>query len=214
MKIYLIRHGEMAGDPFITPEQPVTGSLSEVKGIPQAKQLAEAVKKIKIDKAFSSPFGRALQTAEIALKDRNIPINILPYMYEWMPNRSLDKIPSTEFEEIHKKWGNAYPEETWKTDLGEGTFDMYARICPPFLTTLATLGVHARHGGYVLDKPAEDLSIAVFAHGGSLNTLLSFLLDIRPFPVGKFSFTLTGVAEINFTERKGVYYPELVIPTL
>ena len=214
MKIYLIRHGEMAGSPFITAAQPVTGSLSEKKGIPQAKQLAKAIKAIKIDKAFSSPFGRALQTAEIALKDRNISIEILPYMYEWMPNKSLDEIPSTEFEQIHKKWKNAYPEETWKTDLGEGTFDMCARICPPFLKTLATIGVHARHGGYVLDQPAEDLSIAVFAHGGSLNTLLTFLLDIRPFPVGKFAFALTGVAELNFNKRKGVYYPELMLPTL
>jgi broad specificity phosphatase PhoE len=214
MKIYLIRHGQMKGDPFVTPESPVTGSLSEDEGIPQAEALAKALKGRKVDKAFSSPFGRALQTAEVALKGRDIPITILPYMYEWMPDRSLEEIPSTEFEQIHDRWNDAYPEETWKTDLGEGCFDMYARICPAFLKTLDSIGVHSRYGGYVIDESAKDLSIAVFAHGGSLNILLSFLLEIRPFPAGRFSFHLTGVAELNYTERKGVYYPELVIPAM
>ena len=40
--------------------------------------------------------------------------------------------------------GDLYVEETWRTDMGEGRLDMYARIVPPFLAELAGLGIHAR----------------------------------------------------------------------
>lgn len=213
MKIYLIRHAEMAGDPFVEPERRVTGCLSEKEGVPQAERLRESLASIHIDRAYSSPMGRALQTAEIALEGRAVPIDILPYMREWMPDRSLENIPSTEYSQIVKKCSDANPEEIWKTELGDGTFDMCARICPAFLKTLSTVGIHAKYGGFVIDEDSVDLSIAVFAHGGSLNILLGFLLGIPPFPVGRFSFALTGVALLNFQRRKDVWYPELEITT-
>jgi broad specificity phosphatase PhoE len=89
---------------------------------------------------------------------------------------------------------------------------MYARIIPPFLAELATLGARARHGGFILDDDAADKTVAVFAHGGSLNVILAHLLRVPPFPVGSFSFALTGVASLVFTPHGGVAYPVLAIP--
>lgn len=204
----------MAGDPFICPERPVQGCLSEDYGILQAEATAEALKDEKFDIALSSPYGRALQTAEIVLAGRALDIRILPYLYEWMPNRELEKVPSTAFEEMQREAGEAYAEETWKTDMGEGYFDMCTRIIPPFLKELGKLGIHSRMGGFVPDEHAKELSVAVFGHGGSLGVLLNFLLGVRPFPVGSFSFAHTGAAMIQFAERKGIYYPQLIIPAL
>ncbi len=63
-RILLVRHGHSAGDPFTTPARPVHGYLAEPLGVQQAQATADALKKTRIDVAFSSPYGRALQTAE------------------------------------------------------------------------------------------------------------------------------------------------------
>lgn len=213
MKLTLVRHGEMAGDPFICPQRPVDGSLTAL-GIRQARETGEALKTMKFDYAFSSPYGRALQTAEIALAGRGMDITVLPYMHEWMPNRELENIPSTQAEEISRQSRNAYAEESWKTELGEGYFEMCARIIPPFLKELEKLGIHSRMGGFVPDEHAKDLSLIVFAHGGSLGILSGFLLGVRPFPIGSVAFAHTGAAFFDFRECRGIYYPQLVMKAL
>lgn len=210
-RLLLIRHGHSAGDPYATPERPVSGYLSEPLGVRQAQATAEALKGTRIDLAFSSPYGRALQTAEIVLAGRKVPIQVLPELREWMPNRALRESPSPVFERMQRQAADLYAEETWKTQLGEGTYEMYARIVPQFLAELDRLGIHARLGGYVIDERARGLSIAVFAHGGSLNVLLSHLLGLRPFPVGAFAFEETGLAVVELPEQRGVAHPQLVI---
>jgi len=89
---------------------------------------------------------------------------------------------------------------------------MYARVCPPFLKELDALGIHSRMGGFVIDEKARELVIAVFAHGGSLCTLLSFLLGLMPFPIGRFGFRLTGTAVVEYNSCRDIYYPSLVLP--
>jgi broad specificity phosphatase PhoE len=213
MMLLLIRHAKMTGDPEICPASPVSGCLSEAEGIPQARALAEKLHSINIDAAFSSPMGRALQTAELALTGRNVPIKVLPFLREWIPSPELSGSNSSEFETMLERDRYRYAEETWKTELGEGCFDMYARICPPFLKELAMLGVHQRMGGFVLDERAKNLTLAVFSHGGTLNVLLSFILGLPPFPFASFAFELTGIAALRFTERRGIFYPMLTIPS-
>ena len=214
MKLLLIRHAKMAGDPYVCPARPVTGCLSADVGLPQARALAEALRGERIDVAFCSPYGRALQTAEIVLQGRSTPIHIVDGLREWIPNPSLRDAPSTVFEEMMKRDSARFAEDTWKTEQGEGCYDVYARVIPPFLEALAGVGVRARHGGFVVDGGAGDLTIAVFAHGGSLNVMLSQLLGVRPFPIGAFAFAETGVAALEFSPRQGVHYPVLRIPTL
>ena len=212
MKIILIRHAENGGPSFDCPERPVTGYISVKKGVRQARKLRCLLKDARIDMVFSSPYGRALQTAEIAMEGKNAPIKVLPFLKEWVPDINLKKLPASEFEKINRMVADRYAEETWKTELGEGVFDMYARICPPFLKELDTLGIHSRAGGFVIGENAREMVIAVFAHGGSLCTLLSFLLGLMPFPLGRFSFHLTGTAVIEYKPCKDIYYPSLVLP--
>lgn len=214
MKMLLIRHGQMAGEPFVRPERPVSGCLSEDVGIPQAEATARALKDTPIDVAFSSSYGRALQTAEIVLDGRDVPIHVFDFLREWQPNRNLADVPGTAYEEICAADAQRYAEETWKTELGEGCFDMYARIIPPLLKELGGIGVHSRMGGFILGNEAREVTLAIFAHGGSLNVILAHLLGVRPFPTGSFAFALTGVATVVFTERAGIYYPAFAIPAL
>jgi broad specificity phosphatase PhoE len=196
----------MAGDPFICPEKKVSGSLSE-RGIVQAENLRERLRNKKIDSVFSSPYGRALQTAEIAMACHDVDIVVKDFLHEWEPNRELEHVPRTEADAIREQVSHYYAEETWKTELGEGIFAMYERIGPPFLNELAGQGIHSRYGGYIFDECAENRAIAVFAHSACLGVLSSFLLGISPTPVSKFRYDLTGVLEIVFTNCNGIYYP-------
>jgi broad specificity phosphatase PhoE len=211
MTLLLIRHGEMQGDPYACPERPVEGCLSAA-GVAQARAAREALAGTPIDVAFSSPYGRALQTAEIVLEGRDAPLTVLDFLKEWLPNRALDSLPPQEYERIVALQDDLYVEETWCTELGEGCFDMYARICPPFMKVLDEHGIHQRLGGFVCDAGARELTVAVFAHGGSLSVLLTFILGLPPFPLSRFSFELTGVARVAFVERKGIFHPQLVLP--
>jgi len=212
LRILLMRHACGAGDGFARPASPVSGFLSEDRGLRQAAAAARALNQTPIHVAFASSYGRALQTAETVLAGRGIPIRVLDFLREWQPSALASAASPAEYEQMLAREGERYVEETWKTELGEGCFEMYARIIPPFLAELARIGVHSRMGGYALDPAAENLNVAVFAHSGSLNVILSHLLGLRPFPFASFLFSETGLATIVFNERRGIHYPSMVIP--
>jgi broad specificity phosphatase PhoE len=212
MEILLIRHGKASGDTYAEPMPPAEGFLSE-EGMAQARELGVQLRGEKIDLAWTSPYGRAVFTAHLALEGRGVPTERFSFLREWLPAPELAKADSAEWEKMNVASAEFYAEQTWKTDLGEGCLDMLARVGPPFLKELEKVGVHARHGGYVIEPRAENLRIAVFAHGGSLSALMGFLLNIPPFPVSRFSFELTGMARVRMQSQQGVWYPQLVIPT-
>ncbi|MCL2463030.1 MAG: histidine phosphatase family protein, partial [Defluviitaleaceae bacterium] len=192
MRLTLVRHGEMAGDPYVTPESPVNGCLTEDIGVSQAKATAEALKDERFDAAFSSPYGRALQTAEIVLAGRGLRIKTLPFMREWEPFEKYRALPDDEWEALLKRNEAVYLEDGWSSEIGENYFEMCARIAPPFLKELDALGVHSRYGGFVPEEAVKDISIILFAHGGSLGVLTDFLLGRKISPVSGFGFAHTG----------------------
>ena len=213
MRLLLIRHGHMAGDPFVCPPRPVSGCLSE-EGAAQALALNRALQNERVDCALSSPYGRALQTCETVIAPRGIPVVIVPGLEEWTPSPGAQKMTSTEFEAMCARDLERHAEETWKTDAGEGCFDLYARVVPALLNALAAQGWRHRMGAWAPDPGTEDNTIALFAHGGSLNIMLAFLLGVMPFPAGRFVFDLAGVAQVDFSPRRGLWHPALKIKTL
>lgn len=205
------RHAEISGDPYAEPELPAEGHLSGL-GEAQALALGRRVADIPIDVVWASSYGRALRTAHLAMQGRGLEIRRLEFLREWLPDRSIADADATRWESMSRASAGWHAEEIWKTELGEGCLEMVARVGPPFLRELAGLGVHARHGGYVVEERAVGLRLAVFAHGGSLGALLGFLLGLPPFPVSRFSFELTGMARIRLHRQKDVWYPQLVVP--
>lgn len=210
MEILLLRHAETAGAPFAEPSPPAEGFLT-LEGDGQARALGCRIAGEKIDLVWTSTYGRAIRTACLALEGRAIPMRHLAFLREWQPDRAMAGEDATRWETMNKASAAWYAEETWKTALGEGCLEMLARVGPPFLGELAALGVHARHGGFVLEERAIDLRLAVFAHGGSLGSLLGFLLGLPPFPVSRFAFALTGMARLRLHRQQDVWYPQLVI---
>lgn len=213
MEILLIRHGQAKGDPYAEPELPAEGFLSE-QGLAQAQKLGQELGADRIDLAWSSPYGRALLTAKIALADRDVPLTRFSFLREWLPNRELAQAQTTEWERINSAAIELEAAQCWKTDLGEGCLEMLARVGPPFLKELGKIGVRSCNGGFAVEERAMDLRVAVFAHGGSLSTLLGFLLNIPPFPTSRFDFDLTGVARLRLKKQGSLWYPQLALPPL
>lgn len=211
MILHLIRHGEMKGDPHRHFEPPVRNCLSP-RGVRQAAALAQAFRGTRLDRIVSSPLGRALQTAQALARGRGLRIETAPWIVEWRPNPDLMKAESTRFERMMRRFGDLPIEQTWKTGAGESLLQMADRIIPGFQAMLRSEGVRAARGGWLVPPRARRRSLALVAHGGSLNVLFQYLVG-RPLQPGPcVAFEQTGVVTFRLAERAGVAYPELVVP--
>jgi broad specificity phosphatase PhoE len=211
VELYLIRHGEMTGDPHQHYEPPVEGCLSEL-GCRQAAALEQAMAEVQFSGIYASPLGRAVQTAQALTQPRGMAIGLLPWLVEWRPATVMGECDETQYEAIVAKAAEVRPEQAWKTPAGEGTLEMAHRIIPPFLRFLADHGAQAGHGGYLMENAEDAQRIALVAHGGSLGLLLSFILGIPICPYSPIAFAPTGVAVVSFVRRVDVWYPVLQIP--
>ena len=73
MKLYIIRHGQTDWN-LARKLQGCTDIPLNEHGRYVAELTREGLKDVPFDVAFTSPLSRAKETAEIILKDRNIPI--------------------------------------------------------------------------------------------------------------------------------------------
>ncbi len=74
MKLYIARHGETEWNRAGKLQGWKDAPLTE-KGKKQAKALGRRLKEIGFDAVYSSPLGRTLKTAEIALDGKDLPVN-------------------------------------------------------------------------------------------------------------------------------------------
>lgn len=214
MEIHLIRHGNMKGDPHLHMRPPVTDCLSDL-GVAQAAALGRAVADVPYTHIYSSPLGRALQTAQAVAGARELVIEVEPWLEEWRPAHVMAGGNDTRYETIMAEAAKLRPEQTWKTAAGESLLQMADRIIPGMQSVLQRHGVEAGHGGYLFQNPGNADMIVLVAHGGSLNVLMKFLMGLPLQPGSSFHFQETGVAVIGFHEVQGVWYPHLkVLPPL
>lgn len=213
MQLILIRHGEAAGDPHAHCQPPVNGYLTD-EGCSHAGDVASALRGVRFDRIFSSPLGRAIQTAQPLASQADRSIEILPWLIEWRPCTVTDEVNDAQYEQIMADAGKIRPEMAWKTPAGEGTLEMAHRVIVGFLQLMEKLGVHPAHGGYLVDPAAADIRVALVAHGGSLGRLLSFLLGVPIQPYAPIAFAHGGIAVVDLQQRVDVWYPVLQIPPL
>lgn len=211
MELYLIRHGEIAGDPHQCYEPPVENCLSAL-GCRQADALAERLAGTHFTSIYSSPLGRAIQTAQPFAAAQGQRIQILDWLIEWRPATVMGHCDDASYEEIEAAAAKIRPEAAWKTGAGESTFEFAGRVIPGFLELMQAHGVEPAHGGY-LPADAEDAQrIALVAHGGTLGRLAAFLLGIPLQPYAPIAFAQTGVGVFSFQRRVDVWYPVLHLP--
>ncbi|MBQ9375681.1 MAG: histidine phosphatase family protein [Ruminococcus sp.] len=177
MKLLLIRHGEPNYEKDCLTEH----------GIEQAKQLAVRLRREKIDYAYTSPMGRAKQTAEICMSSTDIPLTVCDWLHEF-DVRVFDKgaaKPVQIWDLAPENWtkiADAFDKDRFQNVPGIAGTEMYER----YLTVrngldelLANHGLQ-REGGVYRKVADDDKTLALFCHFGVTCVMIAHLLGISP----------------------------------
>lgn len=202
MRLHIIRHG----DPDYAND-----SLTPL-GHREAVALASRMACLPIAEVFSSPMGRAQQTAGYTAGRLGIFIQTL----DWARELSLHGIPDTDAKadpvaiwnlparqlhacEREPFWKNAPAMPQPALD------DAYAAIAQGWNTLLSHCGMVRRAGGAITtDAPLPQTDIALFCHHGLGLTLLSVVLDIPATMLWRTVWLApTSVTTLLFEEAGG-----------
>ena len=209
MLLYIVRHG----DPVYS-----TDSLTE-RGKLQAEAVGRRLHRAGIDRIFSSPMGRAKETAEPACRLLGLEKHIEEWTHEIGQER-LTPFPDGKMKSITLVQ-NTYYRENGNMDL---PFDK-AYTCPGINQTqmesavryieengkafLEKLGYKEENGVYRILKKNEE-KVALFCHSAFARAWLSVLLHIPIHMMwASFVYTHTGVTVLEFKNNEnGITAPQ------
>ncbi len=198
MLLYIVRHG----DPIYE-----TDTLTE-RGKLQAEAVGKRMFDAGIDRIFSSPMGRARETADPACRLLGLEKNIEPWTHE-IEDERLTPFPDGKLKSI-TELPNTYYRENGNIDLPyertyecTGIRDSKMKSAVSYIEEhgkefLERLGYKEENGIYRIIKPNEE-KVALFCHAAFARAWLSVLLHI-PLHImwASFQYTHTGVTVIEF----------------
>ncbi len=205
MLLYIVRHG----DPVYE-----TDSLTE-RGRLQAEAVGKRIADSKIDRIFSSPMGRARETAAPACRLLGLECNIESWAHE-IEDERLTPFPDGIMKSVTYVQ-NTYFRRNGNMDLGydkafecEGFNQTQMKKAVSYIEEggrdfLERLGYKEENGIYRILKP-NDEKVALFCHAAFSRAWLSVLLHI-PINImwSSFSYTHTGVTVLEFKNNKDGY---------
>ncbi len=208
MRLIFVRHGE--------PDYE-HDCLTET-GRRQAAAAAERLKDEGITAIYSSPNGRAAETARFTADRLGLPVVTLPYMHEisWGgPDIPEDGHPWTLSDRLIDREGFDFYSRDWREhpyfrdNAATGYTDLIAREIDRLL-----LRHGYRHTGTrFLCRTDTAETAALFSHGGSGACALAHLLAL-PFPYvcSVLPYDYTSVTVLDFPVRPGGYvHPRLAL---
>ena len=209
MLLYIIRHGD--------PDY-VTDTLTE-RGWQQAEAVGKRMVAAKIDRIFSSPMGRARQTAEPACRLLGLPCHIEEWTHEIQDERltpfpdGVRKSVSLVQNTYYRENGNIdLPYERAFECVGFNESGMAAAtqyIAEQGKAFLTRLGYAEENGVYRILRKNEE-RVALFCHAAFARAWLSTLLHVPTHLMwASFSYTHTGVTVLEFKNNaNGVTAPK------
>ncbi|HHY81172.1 MAG TPA: histidine phosphatase family protein [Clostridiales bacterium] len=201
MELFIIRHG----DPDYAND-----TLTE-KGWEQAKRLSERMMMIKPDKIYSSPMGRAKDTAKPTCEKLGMTYNVEEWMAESMDYMHDPVIIKGEIPECSWETNFLYGVQNFRDFSSENrqhTLDRLPICSDDFLSRHG----YIRHGLVYKAKEPNDDKIAVFCHGGFGGAWIAHLLSLPP-AIGRLLFALetASVTKFVFQETANGYaYPKCI----
>ena len=203
MLLYIVRHG----DPDYT-----TDTLT-ARGRLQAEAVGRRMARAGVNAIYSSPLGRARETAAPACRLLNLPCQIEEWATEFeqevkspYPNgvlQSISLLPNPEFRKdgrMDLSYDDAF--------LCPGVRESRMREAVGYITEngrefLSRLGYQEENGVYRILRKNED-RVALFCHAGVARAWMSVLLHIPIHTLwSSFSVTHTGITVLEFEN-----YPE------
>ena len=208
MLFYFIRHG----DPDYS-----TDSLTPL-GKRQAEAVARRLSVRGLDRIYSSPMGRARETAQPTAEILRLPIEIEDWTSEalaWEQLTEKDENGKTKW--IHVRMQKPETCETERSILtmdnwadmpsmaGTGAKEGFARIQAASDEFFARQGYVREGAKFRIERPNND-RIALFAHGGFGVAFVSVLLGIPPqFILSTFEMPHCGISIFEFANHSDGY---------
>ncbi len=211
MLLYIVRHGE--------PDYK-TDSLTP-RGILQAEAVGKRIQRAKIDRIFSSPMGRAKETALPACRLLGLEYEIEDWTREietaiktTYPDGKLKSLDGVQNTVLRENGGIEHPynEAFGCTAINEsGMKECVGYIEKHGNEFLERLGYREENGVYRILRQNED-KVALFCHGGFARTWISTMLRIPiHMMLAGFDYTHTGVTVIEFRNNEnGITAPRLL----
>ena len=203
MRIIFVRHGEPDYEHDCLTE----------RGQVQAEAVAERLRGEGIEEIFTSPLGRAAETAAVTAEALELPVKTLDYMRElhW---GSIDGMPLPR---------NGHPWDLADLLAAEGwdLTDPAWREHPYFSNNVVTaeadnvahktdewllsLGYERRGAYYRCIRPDNmQKTVALFSHGGSSAAAMGHILNLPfPYACGLFHLEFTGITVIRLDRNPG-----------
>ena len=203
MRIIFVRHGEPDYQHDCLTEQ----------GRIQAAAAAERLRDEGIEEIFSSPLGRAAETAAAAAEVLKLPVKMLDYMRElhW---GSIDGTPLPsdghpwDLADILAAEGRDLTDPAWRehpyfrNNIVTAEADHVARMTDGWLQSLG----YERYGAYYRSVRPDDrqVTVALFSHGGSSAAAMGHILNLPfPYACGLFHIEFTGITVIRLDRNPG-----------
>ena len=206
MRIIFVRHGEPDYERDCLTR---TGRL-------QAAAAAERLAGEGIRGIYTSPNGRASETAGYTARRLGLPVTTLPYMHEisWGgPGIPMDGHPWTLGDWMIDREDFDFHTQNWREHpyfAQNAAKDYFDAIAGQFDSLLLEQG-YRHEGTRFRCETEEERTIAVFSHGGSGACVLAHLLAL-PFPhvASVLTYGFTSVTILGFPVCPGAWvHPHL-----
>lgn len=204
MKIIFVRHGH---PDYKTDTLTALGRL-------HAKAAAERLMDEGIEKIYSSPLGRARETAEITARALEQDVEILecireigwgsideePIMEKGHPWNTADRLSEAGHALTDPDWAS---KEPWCRNKAIAHLE---RVTSGFDAFMEQLGYRREGECYRVTRADTAKAIALFGHGGSFTAVFSHLMHI-PFPLAcrTLDLNFTCITVAKFDDRMGVF---------
>lgn len=187
MTIYLIRHGETTANVAKRFAGAWDVALTE-KGVGQAILTGEKLKDIAFDAVYCSDLNRAHETANLICKHQSVSPIALESLREmnfgiW-EGKMFDEIKAHD-SELLDKWFSDF--DAFKVPEGESVKEMFERVTKAYKNIIEP---------YSLDA---DVKIAIIAHGGVIQALLSHLCYGDNSGYWRFRIDNCGINKVHYS---------------
>ncbi len=200
MKIIFVRHGHPNYE---------KNCLTEL-GHLHAAAAAQRLKDDGIEEIYSSPYGRAVETAEHTAKVLGQEVKILDFMHEIIwgepgkepyktghPWSTADNMAKSGMDLMDPNWRETSP---FKGNLLIEHNDWLSAELDKWMETLG----YTREGNAYRVGKNTKRTIALFSHGGSSVSAIAHMMNLPyPFAIYTINPDYTAIIELNFSDEEG-----------
>lgn len=197
MRILIIRHGD--------PDYAID-SLTQ-KGVSEAEALNEYLKTAGITHAYRSPLGRAKLTAEIGLRDINVPVEECGWLREFEGKIDAAGEQYRHAWDLLPSYYAAHPEMKGSDWLSQKQFaetnfiSEYESVKNGLFEILQKQGYKPVNGYFEVQNGNKNV-LAFFCHFGVECVMLSLLFGVSPYPFWQNFCALPSSVTTIVTEER------------